>query len=110
MNNTASDPQGRPAILQGDYGRNPAALLSNLPLHPSTNKGMESGQSGTSMDARDGKGILAQPPLPLPPPPPFPPHLAQIKRGKFYSNETNNDGQGFGWPNEKRDSFVSNQE
>lgn len=106
MNNT-SDPQGRPVIFQGDYGRNPAALSSNPPPPPSTNKGME---SGSSMDPRDGKGILAPPSLPLPPPPPFPPHLAQIKRGMFYSNETNNDGQGFGWPNEKRDSFVSNQD
>ncbi|KAL3531734.1 hypothetical protein ACH5RR_005255 [Cinchona calisaya] len=107
---SASDPQGRPAVFHGDYGRNTGALPSNLPLPPPVNKGMENGHTGTSMDPRDGKGILAQPPLPLPPPPPFPPHLGQVKRGKFYSNEKNDDGQGFGWPNEKRDSFGSNQD
>ncbi|CAI9098381.1 OLC1v1035014C1 [Oldenlandia corymbosa var. corymbosa] len=91
--NSPSDSQVRPPGFQGDYGRSPGPLPSNLPLPPSGNKGLE---SGTSMDPRDNKGILAAPPpsLPLPPPPPlpFPPHLAQINRGQFYPDEANNDG------------------
>lgn len=104
---SASDPQGRPASFQGDYGRNQGILPSNLPPS-SANKGMDSAQGGNSMDPRDGKGILAPQPVSLPPPPPpFAVHLPQAKRGKFYSNEMNNDGQSFGWQNEKRDSFGS---
>lgn len=106
----ASDPQGRGAFFQGDYGRNPGSLPSNPPLPPLANKGMEPTQGSAAMDPRDGKGILAQPPLPLPPPPPPPPHLSQLKRAKFFSGDTSRDGQGFGWQQEKHDSFGSGQD
>lgn len=107
---STSDPQGRSTIIHGDYGRNPGSLPSNLPLASPTNKGIETVHSGSSMDLREGKGILAPQPMPLPPPPPFPSQVPQAKRGKFYPAETNNDGQSFGWQNEKRESFGSSRD
>ncbi|KAF5940933.1 hypothetical protein HYC85_022100 [Camellia sinensis] len=106
-----SDPQGRPAFFQGDYGRNMGVLASNMPPPSPTNMVMEPVPSGNPME-RDGKGILALQPLPFPPLPPSPPppHLSQQKRDKFYSGEMGRDGQGFGWQHEKHDSYGSGQD
>ncbi|KAL7169784.1 hypothetical protein ACSBR2_034757 [Camellia fascicularis] len=106
-----SDPQGRLAFFQGDYGRNVGVLASNMPPPSPTNMVMEPVPSGNPME-RDGKGILAPQPLPFPPLPPSPPppHLSQQKRDKFYSGEMGRDGQGFGWQHEKHDSFGSGQD
>nr|DAD19966.1 TPA_asm: hypothetical protein HUJ06_021429 [Nelumbo nucifera] len=106
------DSQGRVAFFQGDYGRFPGGKPLNAPpLPPPGNKGLEPMQGGSALDHKDSKGILAPQPLSLPPPPPPPPHLSQLKRAKFSgSGDMGWDGQGYGWQNEKRDSFGSGQE
>ncbi|KAH7553794.1 hypothetical protein JRO89_XS12G0057700 [Xanthoceras sorbifolium] len=107
------DSQGKSAYYQG-YAQNPGGLPMIPPLMPTAaNKGMESMQGGNAMDPRDGKGILAPPPMSLPPPPPGPPpqsHMPQHKRGKYYSGEMGREGQGFGWPHENREGFGSSQD
>lgn len=101
-----SDPQRRTLFFQGDYGLNAAGVLA-----PSSgNKVMEPAQGGNAMDTREGRGMLA-PPQPLSFPPPPPPHLSQHKRDKFYSGDMGRDGQGgFGWQQEKHDSFGRGQD
>ncbi|PSS32667.1 E3 ubiquitin-protein like [Actinidia chinensis var. chinensis] len=105
------DPQGRPEFFQGNYGLNAGVLPSNMPPPSSTNKMMEPVPGGNAMDPRDGKGILAPPPLPFPPLPPTPPpHLSQHKRDNSYSDEMGRNGRSFGWQHEKHDGFGSGQD
>ncbi|CAH9088925.1 unnamed protein product [Cuscuta epithymum] len=75
--------QGRSAFFQGSS----AALPPNgPPASPSSNKGLETGHGGYSMDSREAKINLTQT-MPLPPPPPLPPHMHQLKRGRSYSGD-----------------------
>ncbi|XP_055812573.1 E3 ubiquitin-protein ligase HAKAI homolog isoform X1 [Solanum dulcamara] len=107
----AADPQGRAVFFQGDYGRNASVVPSNLQPPPSTNRGLEGGQSSNSMDTGDSKGILMPQPMSLPPPPPLPHHMSQLQiGGRHYSGDTSHDGQGYGWQHEKRDNFRSSQD
>ncbi|KAI9152862.1 hypothetical protein LWI28_002264 [Acer negundo] len=107
------DSQGKAAYFQG-YIQNPGGLPMMPPhMQQAANKGMESMQGGNSMDPRDGKGILAPPPMSLPPPPPGPPpqaHMPQHNRGKYYSGEMGRESPGFGWPHENREGFGNSQD
>ncbi|KAK3445153.1 hypothetical protein EUGRSUZ_B02762 [Eucalyptus grandis] len=108
-----ADVQGRVPLYQGDYMRNAGTLpLNPPPPPPLASKGMETARGGSSVDVRDGKGILAPQPLPLPPPPPPgpPSHMSQIQRGKFYPGDMGHEGQNYGWQHENRDGFGSNHE
>ncbi|KAF3448994.1 hypothetical protein FNV43_RR09718 [Rhamnella rubrinervis] len=124
MNFTANFPQpwnnsGQAGVPfeppQGSQGA--ADVFSNMPdsqgkvpfyqgAPPLANKLMEPAPGGNSMDPRDGKGILAPQPMPLPP---LPPLLSQHKR-KYYSGDMGRDGQGFGWQHENRENFGTGQD
>lgn len=85
--------------VNSDYGHNSG--LFTPPPHM-TNRGMD--QGGSSMDPREGKGILAPQPLLHPPPPSaqVPPHQAHMRRGTYFSTD--------GRQHENRDSFGSAQD
>lgn len=76
------------------------------PWHAGVASGpFEQGQGGGMVvDPRDTKGVLAPQPMPLPPPPPPPPHMSHLKQN-YYSGENGQDGQGYGWQHDSRDSF-----
>ncbi|XP_023527487.1 E3 ubiquitin-protein ligase Hakai-like [Cucurbita pepo subsp. pepo] len=108
------DSQGKHGFYPGDYRRSPGGMPVNSTVSSMANKGMDQGHaSGSTMDLRDGKGILApQPLIQLPPPPRPPPFLSHNKRGKFYPGDMDHDGQNLGWQNDNhsRDSFGSGQD
>lgn len=60
-------------------------------------------QGGNANDLRDGRGNL------LPPPPTLAPQFTQMS-GNFYGGDSNNHGQGYGWQQDKRDSFGNGQD
>ncbi|GKE04869.1 E3 ubiquitin protein ligase HAKAI [Tanacetum coccineum] len=60
-------------------------------------------QGGNANDLRDGRGNL------LPPPPTLAPQFTQMP-GNFYGGDSNNHGQGYGWQQDKRDSFGNGQD
>lgn len=105
--------QVRPMFFQGDYGQNMGVLASNM-APPSMNMVVEPVQSGSGVDPRDGKGILAPQPIPFPPlpPPPGPPHLMQHNRDKSYSDhDMGRDGREFGWQQQElHESFGTGQD
>ncbi|CAL5192243.1 unnamed protein product [Lathyrus oleraceus] len=88
-------PQGGPNF-QGNYSQQWNA--AGVPFEQAQGGGMV-------VDPRDTKGLLAPPQsMHLPPPPPPPAHM--LKQNN-YSVEHGQDGQGYGWQHDSRDSFSS---
>lgn len=63
-------------------------------------------------NANDGRGsiLVANPSLPPPPPPPLPPPFTQMPGSFFGGGDPSQHGQGYGWQQDKRDSFGNGQD
>lgn len=97
----SSDGQEKTGFYQNEYFRNPSGMVMNTPPKPMRGAG--------NGHIHDGKGILALQPLPIPPALQMGAH-SHMAPGRFYQGDLGHDGQGFGWPHEKHDSYGSGQE